>query len=137
MFIIAFTNETWLFVLPHTKPVARHLLFKHVPVFIIRIGFERKGLTYDNSLSPFISVCLSISETIDFTGFELCYYQLMGLKTSLFEKHSKKHFGLISYNTFKSKDLLVLIVVFNMSTLEFTLGDITKALSINQEINPL
>lgn len=137
MFIIAFTNETWLFVLPHTKPVARHLLFKHVPVFIIRIGFERKGLTYDNSLSPFISVCLSISETIDFTGFELCYYQLMGSKTSLFEKHSKKHFGLISYNTFKSKDLLVLIVVFNMSTLEFTLGDITKALSINQETNPL
>lgn len=64
MFIIAFTNETWLFVLPHTKPVARHVLFKHVPVFIIRIGFERKGLTYDNSLSPFITRLKYISKTL-------------------------------------------------------------------------
>lgn len=137
MFITVFTNETWLFVLPHTKPVARHLLFKHVPVFIIRIGFERKGLTYDNSLSPFISVCLSIPETLDFTGFTPCNFHSVGSKTALFEKHSKKHFEFISYNTFKSNDLLVLIVVFSILEFEFTLGDITKALSINQEINPV
>lgn len=90
MFITVFTNETWLFVLPHTKPVARHLLFKHVPVFIIRIGFERKGLTYDNSLSPFISVCLSIPETLDFTGFTPCNFIRWGRKLH-FLKNTQKN----------------------------------------------